>query len=80
MKHLGHEVYGTFAANDRGIPVEEFNAFVDAMREAGIDHDVHIYDNVEHGFWLYVDRNPENNRPAAEHAWKRLQDYLKRVL
>lgn len=80
MKHIHHEVYGTFAANDRGIPPEEVNAFVEALREAGIDNDVHIYDNVNHGFWLHVDRDPENNRPAAEHAWARLKAYLGRVL
>jgi len=80
MQHIHHEVYGTFAENDRGIPVEDVEAFVDAMREAGIENDVHIYDDVAHGFWLHVDRDPENNRPAAEHAWDRLKAYLSRVL
>lgn len=80
MSHIHHEVYGTFAANDRGIPPDEVNAFVEAMREAGIDNDVHIYDNVNHGFWLHVERDPDNNRPAAEHAWQRLKAYLGRVL
>jgi carboxymethylenebutenolidase len=49
MKHIGHEVYGTFAANDRGIPVEHVNAFVEALREAGIENDVHIYDESSTG-------------------------------
>lgn len=80
MRHIEHEIYGTFAANDRGIPVEQVDAFVEAMRAAGIDNDVHIYDNVDHGFWLYVERDPDNNLPAAEHAWQRLKDYLGRVL
>ncbi|MDT8410233.1 MAG: dienelactone hydrolase family protein [Wenzhouxiangellaceae bacterium] len=80
MQHIHHEVYGTFAENDRGIPVEQVNDFVDALREAGVENDVHIYDNVNHGFWLHVDRDPENNRPAAEHAWDRLKAYLGRVL
>lgn len=80
MQHIHHEVYGTFAENDRGIPVEEVDAFVDAMREAGIDNDVHIYDDVAHGFWLHVDRDPETNREPAEQAWERLKAYLGRVL
>ncbi len=80
MQHIHHEVYGTFAENDRGIPVEDVEAFVEAMREAGIENDVHIYDDVAHGFWLHVERDPENNRPAAEHAWDRLKAYLGRVL
>lgn len=80
MQHIGHEVYGTFAANDRGIPVEDVEAFVAALREAGIDNDVHIYDEVQHGFWLHVDRDPDTNTEPAEHAWERLKAYLGRVL
>jgi len=80
MSHIHHEVYGTFAANDRGIPVAEVEAFVAALRAAGIDNDVHIYDDVEHGFWLYTERDPANNRPAAAHAWERLKMYLERAI
>jgi len=80
LAHVHHEVYGTFAENDRGIPVEEVNAFVEALRSAGIDNDVHIYDAVEHGFWLHTERDPAHNRPAAAHAWERLRAYLSRTL
>jgi carboxymethylenebutenolidase len=80
MSHIHHEVYGTFAENDRGIPVAEVEAFVEALRAAGIDNDVHIYDDVAHGFWLYTERDPANNRPAAAHAWERLKMYLERVI
>jgi carboxymethylenebutenolidase len=80
MAHVHHEVYGTFAENDRGIPVAEVEAFVGAMRAAGIDNDVHIYDSVEHGFWLHTERDPGNNRPAAAHAWERLRAYLNRTI
>lgn len=80
MSHVHHEIYGTFAENDRGIPVSEVEAFVTALRAAGIDNDVHIYDDVDHGFWLYTERDPANNRPAAAHAWERLKAYLSRAL
>jgi carboxymethylenebutenolidase len=80
MAHIHHEIYGTFAENDRGIPVTQVESFVEALRAAGIDNDVHIYDEVNHGFWLYTERDPDNNRPAAAHAWERLRLYLKRVL
>jgi len=80
MSHIHHEVYGTFAENDRGIPVEEVENFVEALRQAGIENDVHIYDDVNHGFWLYTERDPANNRPAAAHAWERLKMYLERVI
>lgn len=76
---LDHEVYGTFAALDDGIPVERVESFVDALREAGVPNDIHVYDHVDHGFWLWVDREPEGRRDAALDAWQRLKAYMQRV-
>ena len=80
MSRINHEVYGTFARNDSGIPVESVNAFVVTLRNAGIENDVHIYDEISHGFWLHVDRNPEINTGPALDAWRRLKAYLGRTL
>jgi len=80
MQHIHHPVYGTFARNDAGIPVEQVDAFVAALRSAGIDNDVHIYDHVQHGFWLHVDRDPGTNTAPALDAWQRLKAYLRSVL
>jgi carboxymethylenebutenolidase len=80
MKHIHHEVYGTFAENDTGIPTAQVDAFVEALRAAGIKHDVHIYDHVNHGFWLHVDQDSATNRGPALDAWQRLKAYLQRTL
>lgn len=80
MQHIHHEIYGTFAGNDQAIPPAQVHAFVEALRAAGIDNDVHVYDHVDHGFWLHVDRDPETNREPALHAWQRLKAYLERTL
>ena len=80
MSHVHHEIYGTFAGDDRGIPPEQVERFVAALRAAGIDNDVHVYDDVKHGFWLYVDRDPETNLAPAADAWQRLKDYLGRTI
>jgi carboxymethylenebutenolidase len=80
MRHIHHEIYGTFAGQDRGIPPEQVKRFVKALRTAGIPNDIHIYDDVDHGFWLYVDRDPEHNTEPARDAWRRLKDYLKRTI
>jgi len=80
MKHIHHEIYGTFAGKDRGIPVEKVEAFVSALRKAGIANDIHIYDDVNHGFWLWVDRDMATNAEPASDAWKRLKAYLERNL
>lgn len=80
MQHIHHEIYGTFAATDQGIPVADVNAFVAALRGAGIENDVHIYDDVQHGFWLHVDRDPQTNTGPALDAWQRLKGYFERTL
>ncbi|MDC1102699.1 dienelactone hydrolase family protein [Pseudomonadales bacterium] len=80
LKQVQHEVYGTFAGLDRGPSVEQVSAFVTGLRTAGIDNDIHIYDDVQHGFWLHVDRDLDRNQAPAKHAWGRLLNYLDRVL
>jgi len=80
LSHVHHEFYGTFVENDRGIPIEDVNNFVGALRAAGIPNDIHIYDEVRHGFWLHVDRDPETNTGPAIDAWNRLKDFLQRTL
>ena len=80
LASMDHEVYGTFAEQDSGIPPEQVRSFESALRSAGIDNDVHIYDDVNHGFWLRVDGNPELRSDPALDAWQRLKVYLDRSL
>ncbi len=80
MKRIHHEVYGTFAGNDRGISREQVADFVAALRKAGVPNDVHVYDEVQHGFWLHVDRDPDTNLAPALDAWRRLKAYLARTI
>ena len=77
---MDHEVYGTFAALDNGPSPESVAAFEAALRAAGIEHDLHIYDDVNHGFWLRVDGDPEVRTAPATDAWQRLKAYLERTL
>ncbi len=77
---MDHEVYGTFARLDSGPSPEQVEAFEAALRAAGIENDLHIYDDVNHGFWLHVDQDPETRGPAALDAWQRLKAYLNRTL
>lgn len=80
LKAIHHEILGTFAGQDRGIPREQVDEFVKALRKAGIPNDVHIYDDVQHGFWLHVDRDPATNAGPALDAWQRLKAYLRRTV
>lgn len=76
LRAIDHPIYGTFAVKDQGIPPAEVERFVAALRTVGIDNDVHIYDDVDHGFWLWVDQDPEIRAAPALDAWERLVDYL----
>lgn len=80
VARLDHEVYGTFAALDNGPSPQSVAAFENALRAAGVEHDLHIYDDVNHGFWLRVDGDPDVRGAPAADAWERLKAYLQRTL
>ncbi|MCY3885813.1 MAG: dienelactone hydrolase family protein, partial [Gammaproteobacteria bacterium] len=80
LAKIEHEMLGTFAGEDRMIPIEQVNSFAQALKSVGVANDIHIYDHVQHGFWLYVERDPETNREPAKHAWDRLSEFFNRVL
>jgi carboxymethylenebutenolidase len=80
LERMDHEVYGTFARLDSGPSPEQVMAFESALRAAGIEHDLHIYDDVDHGFWLRVDGAPEVRSEPGLDAWRRLKAYLDRTL
>jgi len=80
LASIDHPVYGTFAALDEGIPPDQVDRFAEALRAAGVENDIHIYDDVNHGFWLWVDRDPDKAAAPAADAWARLKAYLRKVL
>lgn len=80
LARMDHEVYGTFASLDRGISTEQVEGFEAALRAAGVENDIHIYDEVDHGFWLRVDQDVEARSEAGLDAWERLKAYLERTL
>jgi carboxymethylenebutenolidase len=80
LEGMDHEVYGTFARLDQGPSPAQVEAFEVALRSAGIEHDLHIYDAVDHGFWLHVDGDQAARSGPALDAWGRLKAYLDRTL
>ncbi len=80
LEAMDHEVYGTFAREDSGPSPEQVEAFEAALRTAGIANDLHIYDDVNHGFWLRIDEDPGARSAAGLDAWQRLKAYLDRTL
>ena len=76
LRDMNHSIYGTFAAKDQGIPPAEVAQFVETLRNVGIPNDVHVYDDVDHGFWLWVDQEPAIRAAPALDAWERLLNFL----
>ena len=70
----------TFAGQDRGIPVEAVDRFVEALRAAGVENDVHIYDPVQHRVLAVRRSRPPrptgNQRPTPGDASKPISSAL----
>ena len=80
LEGIDHEIYGTFARLDTGPSPDQVTAFEGALRTAGIENDLHIYDDVGHGFWLSIDADPDVRTGPGLDAWVRLKAYLGRTL
>ena len=61
--------------DDPGIPIEDSQAFDDALAAAGIEHEVVIYDGAPHSFF---DRKQEEFAADSEDAWNRVLGFIER--
>jgi carboxymethylenebutenolidase len=61
--------------DDPGIPVEDSQAFDEALTAAGIEHEVVIYSGAPHSFF---DRKYEEFAADSEDAWNRVLTFLER--
>jgi carboxymethylenebutenolidase len=64
---LSGPVLGIFGAEDAQIPVTEVQAFETALADAGVPHDVRIYDGVGHAFVGGMDEIRAGGAPGE--AW-----------
>ena len=51
-----------------------------ALDSIGIENDIHVYDEVNHGFWLRVDGDRATGEAPARDAWGRLMQFLGRTV
>jgi len=78
LQYITAPILGLFAAEDTGIPLASVEAFVDALEDLGLEHEVEVYPGVGHAF-----ANPTGsnyNQQAATDAWARTLDFLERHL
>ena len=68
-------VLALMGGDDRGIPVEDVNAFDEALAAAGVEHEVVVYPGAPHSFF---DRKQEQFAAESEDAWNRVLGFLER--
>jgi carboxymethylenebutenolidase len=64
---------GLFGGADQGIPVEQVQAFDQALDATGLDHDIVIYPEAPHSFF---DRRAEEFTDASIDAWARVLRFI----
>lgn len=68
-------ILGLMGGDDPAIPVEDVNAFDDALDAAGVTHELMIYPGAPHSFF---DRKYEQFAAESEDAWRRVLAFLER--
>ena len=68
-------ILGLMGGADQAIPVEAVDEFDRALDEAGVEHEIVVYDGAPHSFF---DRKQEEFADASEDAWKRTLDFIRR--
>lgn len=78
LRRLGGPVIGVFGERDGSIPLREVAAFERALGDAGVTHEVHVFEGVGHAFVT----GPEGiaGDPVQAEAWRRFVDFLARHL
>ena len=60
---------------DEGIPVSEVEAFEQALDQAGVEHEIAVYDRAPHSFF---DRKFEQFADESDDAWQRVLAFVAR--
>ena len=58
---------------DEGIPVDQVRAFEQALVDAGVEHEIVVYDGAPHSFF---DRKQEQFADASADAWSRVLAFV----
>jgi carboxymethylenebutenolidase len=74
-RELRGPILGLMGGDDPAIPVEDVNAFDQALEAAGVEHEIVIYPGAPHSFF---DRKHEQFAAESEDAWSRVLEFLER--
>ncbi len=78
VNKITSKVMGHYSDNDEWESNEWVHKKFGEMKAAGVDHTLHIYPGVAH--WFMEDDRPEYDPAAAQLAWERTIEFLKKNL
>ncbi len=67
-----------FGGKDALIPMHRVDAVRSALEAGGIEHEIHIYDEADHGF--HCDQRATYHEASAKDAWRRTFELFKETL
>jgi carboxymethylenebutenolidase len=68
-------ILGLMGGADQGIPVDQVRAFEEALVDAGVEHEIVVYDGAPHSFF---DRKQAEFADASADAWSRVLSFIER--
>jgi carboxymethylenebutenolidase len=68
-------VLGIYGAEDQGIPVEDVRTMEQALAQAGVAHEIHVYEGAPHAF--FNDTRASYRPQPAQDAWQRTLDWFR---
>lgn len=72
-------ILGLYGAEDQGIPVDNVRAMEEALAEAGITNEFHVYEDADHAFFNDT-RESAYNAEASADAWQQTLDWFEQHL
>jgi carboxymethylenebutenolidase len=70
------EILGHFSDADEWEPIDDVRSMESSMKTIGLKTNFHTYPNVSH--WFFEEDRPEFDPQAAEVAWKRTVEFLRK--
>jgi carboxymethylenebutenolidase len=67
-----------FGGKDLLIPKDQVDAIRSALADAGVTHEVHVYDEADHGF--HCDQRATYHEASAKDAWRRTFEFFGNIL
>jgi carboxymethylenebutenolidase len=66
-------VLGLFGGADQAIPQGQVEEFESQLSEAGVEHEIHVYEGAPHSFF---DKKQDEFAEESEDAWRRILEFL----